>query len=94
MVRNIHYRAIILSRAACRLNSTLVLHSVGAEVISFIAKLLHVSNPNNLAGMQSEKRSRRGTHEQSSDFASLKIHGGIWLQPVNQADNAARSSML
>jgi hypothetical protein len=80
----------------------LVLCSVQAEVISFVAKLPHASSPNNLAGMQSEMRSpcealqsgSHGKHVQTSRFVSLKIHGGIWLQPVNEADNAARSSML
>jgi hypothetical protein len=85
-----------------RLITTLGLRSVRVEVISFVAKLPHASTPNNLAGMQSEKCSRceaiqfgsRGKHMQSSGFASLKIHVGIWLQPINEADNAVRSSML
>jgi hypothetical protein len=52
--------------------------------------------------MQSEKRLRcqalqsgsRGKHVQTSRFASLKIHAGIWLQPINEADNAVHGSML
>jgi hypothetical protein len=71
-------------------------------MISFVAKSQRASTPNNPAGTQSEKRSRcqalqsgsRGKHLQTSGFASLKIHAGIWLQPVNQADNAAHGSLL
>jgi hypothetical protein len=79
-------------RAALRLITTLGLRSVRVEVISFVAKSPHASTPNNLFGMQSEKRSRfqafqSGScrnHLQSSGFASLKIHAGIWLQPINE----------
>jgi hypothetical protein len=59
-----------------------------------IEKLLKSNNP---AGMQSKKRSRcqalqsgsHGKHVQTSLFTSSKIHAEIWLQLVNQADNAA-----
>jgi hypothetical protein len=93
---------IIAPRLRCRWIEALGLRSVRVEVISFVAKSVHASSPNNLAGMQSETRSRFealqsgscGKHVQSSGFASLKIHAGIWLQHINKADNAVRGSML
>jgi hypothetical protein len=79
----------------------LALRGFQIVVISFVAKLPHASSMNILGRVQLENRreakrfkSPVASFPANAAFCSVGNHGQNLLQLQNQADNAARGSML
>jgi hypothetical protein len=79
----------------------LALRGFQIEVISFIAKSRHASSSNILGRVQSENSRKAKRFESpvasfpaNAAFCSVGNHCQNLLQLQNQADNAARGSML
>jgi hypothetical protein len=79
----------------------LALRGFQIEAISFVAKSPHASSSNILGRVQLENRrkakrfkSAAASFPASAAFCSVGNHGQNLLQLQNQADNAARGSML
>jgi hypothetical protein len=88
-------------RAALRLIRTLGLRSFQSEVISFIAKSWRAGSSNIPGRVQLENRrgakrfkSAAAKFLANTAFVRIKNHCQNLLQLVNEADNAARGSML
>jgi hypothetical protein len=79
----------------------LALRDFRIEVISFVAKSPHASGSNILGRVQLENsreakrfKSATASFPANAAFCSVENHGQNLLQLQNQADNAARDSML
>jgi hypothetical protein len=84
-----------------RLIKSLALRGFQIELISFVAKLPHASSSNILGRVQLENRreakrfkSAAASFPANAAFCSVGNHCQNLLQLQNQADNAARGSML
>jgi hypothetical protein len=89
------------SSAAWRLIKSLALRDFQIEVISFVAKSPLAGSSNILGRVQLENsreaecfKSAAATFPASAAFCSVGNHRQNLLQLQNQADNAARGSML